>query len=54
MNQPKINSHQEMLRVPKISAYDLSVGESSDVCLVDAGETWMTPYRHDMADGLLP
>jgi len=45
---------QETLRVHKISAYDLSVGESSDVCLVDVGETWMTPYRRYLADGLLP
>jgi len=45
---------QETLRVPKISAHDLSVGESSDICLVDVGETWMIPYRHYLADGLLP
>ena len=45
---------QEMLRVPKVSVYDLSVGESSDVCLVDMSETWMTRYRCYLADGLLP
>ena len=45
---------QEMLRVPKISAYDLLVGESSDLFLVDIGEIWMTPYMRYLADGLLP
>ena len=45
---------QETLRVPKISAYDLSMGESSDVFLVDIGETGMTLYRCYLADGLLP
>ena len=24
------------------------------ICLVDEGETWMTPYRRYLADGLLP
>ena len=37
-----------------LSAYDLSVGESLHVCLVDKGETWMTPYRRCLADRLLP
>jgi len=45
---------QEPLRVPKISAYNLLGGGSSDVCLVNIGETWMTPYRHYLANGLLP
>jgi len=40
--------------VPRISAYDLSVGDSLHACLVDKGETWMTPYRRYLADGLLP
>jgi len=45
---------QETLRVPKVNACDLSGGESSNVCLVDVSETWMTPYRRYLADGLLP
>ena len=38
----------------KVSVYDSSGGESSDVCLVDVSETWMTPYRRYLADALLP
>jgi len=45
---------QETLRVPRISAYDLSIGEPLHICLVDEGETSMTPYRRYLADGLLP
>ena len=44
---------QETLRVPKISAYHLSVGEPLNICLVDIAETWMTPYRRYLADALL-
>jgi len=45
---------QETLRASKISAYDLLRGEALHVCLVDEGETWMTPCRRYLADGLLP
>jgi len=45
---------QETLKAPRISAYDLSRGGSLRVCLVDEGETWMTPYRRYLADELLP
>jgi len=45
---------QETLNVPKVSVYSFSEEESLDVCLVDIGETWMTPYRHYLADGMLP
>jgi len=45
---------QEMLRAPRICAYDLLVGDSLHVCLVDEGETWMTPYWRYLVDGLLP
>jgi len=45
---------QETLEVPKVSIYDLPGGESLHVCLVDEGETWMTPYTRYLADGLLP
>ncbi len=40
--------------MPKVSVYDLSGGESSDVSLVNVSETWMTPYRRYLVDGLLP
>jgi len=45
---------QETLEVPRVSTYDLPGGESLHVCLVDEGETWMTPYKRYLADGLLP
>jgi len=45
---------QETLKVPKVSFYGLSKEKLSDVCLIDVGETWMTPYRHYLVDGLLP
>jgi len=44
---------QETLKTHKISVYDSLRGESLHVCLVDKGETWMTPYRRYLADGLL-
>jgi len=44
----------EMLRAPRISTYDLLKRDSLHVYLVDKGETWMTPYRRYLADGLLP
>jgi len=45
---------QETLKVPKVSTYDLSGEDMLDVCQVDVGETWMTPYRHYLADGMFP
>ena len=45
---------QETLRVPRISAYNSSIREPLHIFLVNEGETWMTPYRHYLADGLLP
>ena len=45
---------QETLRKPRISAYDLLRRESLHVCLFDEGETWMTPYRRYLAEGVVP
>jgi len=45
---------QETLKVPKVSAYGLLGEELPDVCQVDEGETWMTPYRHYLANEMLP
>ena len=44
---------QETLKTPRISTYTLAGGESLHVCLVEEGETCMTPYRHYLADGIL-
>ena len=35
---------QETLKTPRISTYALLGEESMQVCLVEGGETWMTPY----------
>jgi len=34
---------QETLKTPRISTYALPKEESMQVCLVEGGETWMTP-----------
>ena len=46
---------QETLRVPSVSAYLISLGERDpmQVCTVEEGDTWMTPYRCYLADGIL-
>jgi len=44
---------QETLKTPKISAYDLSREELLHVCLIEEGETWMTPYRRYLANRVL-
>jgi len=44
---------QETLKTPRIGAYALSGEESLHVCLVEGGETWMTPYRRYLAYGIL-
>ena len=36
-----------------MSVYGVSEEESLDICLFDIGETWMTPYRRYLADGML-
>ncbi|XP_068474796.1 uncharacterized protein [Phaseolus vulgaris] len=45
---------QETLKTPRISAYPVFGEESLQVCLVERGETWMTPYKRYLADGILP
>jgi len=46
---------QETLRAPRIGAYPV-LGEeiARQVCQVERGETWMTPYKRYLADGILP
>ena len=47
---------QETLRTPRVSAYSVSLeeGDPMQVCVVEEGDTWMTPYRRYLADGILP
>ena len=44
---------QETLKTLRISTYTLLGEESMQVCLVEGGETWMTPYQRYLADGIL-
>jgi len=44
---------QETLKTPIISRYALPGEESMQVCLVEGGETWITPYRCYLVDGIL-
>ena len=43
-----------MLRTPSVSAYPVSQGDPMQVCAVEEGDTWMTPYRRYLANGILP
>jgi len=47
---------QETLRTPNVSAYLVLVGEGDpmQVCAVEEGDTWMTPYKRYLADRILP
>ena len=45
---------QKTLRTPSVSTYPVSLGNSMQVCTVEEGDTWMTPYRRYLADGILP
>ena len=47
---------QETVRAPCTSTYIASPGgeRSVQVCALEAGDTWMTPYRRYLADGILP
>jgi len=45
---------QETLRTPIVSAYPVSQGDAMQVCAVKEWDTWMTPYRCYLADGILP
>ena len=44
---------QETLRMPRISTYPVFREESLQVCLVEGGQTWMTPYKRYLTDGIL-
>jgi len=45
---------QETLRTPSVRAYPILEGEPMQICIVEDGDTWMTPYRRYLADGVLP
>jgi len=47
---------QGTARAPCISVYPTPPEEedSMQVCVLEEGETWMTPYRRYIADGILP
>jgi len=45
---------QETLKTPRISVYPVVGERSLQVCLVETGQTWMTPYQRYLADGVLP
>jgi len=56
----KLESHrsltQETARAPNVSVYSVSPtkGDLMQVCAIEEGDTWMTPYRRYLADGILP
>jgi len=47
---------QDTARVLSVSAYPASPEEEGrmQVCVLEEGDTWMTPYRRYIADGILP
>ena len=45
---------QETLGMPNLSTYPVWEGEPMQICIVEEGETWMTPYRRYLAEGILP
>jgi len=45
---------REMLRTPSVSAYPVVEGEPMQICIVEEGDTRMTPYRRYLVDGILP
>ena len=47
---------QDTVRAPRVSAYAASPEEEKcvQVCAVEEGDTWMTPYRRYIVDGILP
>ena len=55
----RVGSHrsltQDTARAPGISVYPTSPEEKDpmQVCALEEGDTWMTPYRRYIADGIL-
>jgi len=42
------------MKTPSISRYPTIKEISSQIYQVETGETWMTPYKHYLANGILP
>jgi len=45
---------RETMKVPRITTYGLLGDEFLEVLQVDTRETWITPYKCYLADGLFP
>jgi len=47
---------QDTLKMPSVIVYPVSLGgeDPMQVCMLEEGDTWMTPYRRYLADGILP
>ena len=47
---------QGTVRTPSVSIYPISPGgkDPMQVCILEEGDTWMTPYRRYLVDGILP
>jgi len=47
---------QDTARAPRVSAYAASPEEEKcvQVCVVEEGDTWMTPYKRYITNGILP
>jgi len=47
---------QETARAPSVSVYSASPtgGDLMQVCALEEGDTWMTPYRRYLVDGIFP
>jgi len=43
-----------MVKTPSISRYPVAKEISSRIYQVESGETWMTPYKRYLVDGILP
>ena len=47
---------QDTLKTFSVNVYPISLGgeDPLQVCVLEEGDTWMTPYRRYLADGILP
>jgi len=45
---------QEKLKVPRITIYEFPEDEHSEVMQIRTEDTWLTPYKRYLIDGLLP
>jgi len=45
---------QETLRTPRVRAHPAGKTKMTQVCAIHEPDTWITPYRRYMADGVLP